>query len=240
MGVKGDLAVATQVVKATVSNQVRSIAATMLALLVFLSFSYGSFVTATMLLLPVVMTSLILLGGMGWLAVPLGVATTMFAALAEGEGVNYTIPIISRYLDLRRRGEALKALRETLASGDPRMTHLLYIYAWPRILRGSTLVIEDSLSGHASDHMWLSFPRLDTFREVRATALHVMIPGTGMSYDYARGWVTPERYEATHFTAVGGRWYPAQVRTTNADQATAAFPDTIEDVRGPGLEKTSQ
>jgi predicted RND superfamily exporter protein len=54
------------------------------------------------------------LGGMGYLGITLGVATTMFAALAEGEGVDFAIHIVSRHRDLARTRPPAEALRETL------------------------------------------------------------------------------------------------------------------------------
>ena len=117
--VTGTLPVATQVVRSIVSNQARSIAATLLGLLVLLSISFRSITIAAVLLLPVLATTLMVLGGMGWAAIPLGVATSMFASLAEGEGVNYTIHLVTCYLRLRKERTASDALRQTLETVGP-------------------------------------------------------------------------------------------------------------------------
>lgn len=115
----GDLAVATQVVRATVGNQVRSVAATLIGLVLVLAISFRSVPLALLQILPVAATTLMVFGGMGHFGVPLGVATSMFAALAEGEGVNYTIHIVSRFLSLRRSRDPASALDRTLASVGP-------------------------------------------------------------------------------------------------------------------------
>jgi predicted RND superfamily exporter protein len=112
----GDLAIATDVVRASVVNQVRSVALTLGGLGLFLAISYRSITLAGILLLPVAATTLIVFGAMGYLAIPLGVATSMFAVLAEGEGVDFSIHIGSRFLELRRDRPPEEAMNETLGS----------------------------------------------------------------------------------------------------------------------------
>lgn len=333
--VTGDLAVATEVVRATVTNQVRSVAATTLGLFVLLSIAFASPAVAGIVLLPIVATTLVVLGGMGHAGVPLGVATSMFAALVEGEGVNYTIHVVSRFLKLRDTRPAPAALRDTLsdvgpairgnglalvagclvlcfstlkpvralggllalglalsyvlaflilpvlllrrgarasrganrwmpaaslalalgiaatvattaraapprAADDPRARRLmvgveraqrdgnrafamdleltvaerfqsrrrilglagregaadrlLYVYASPRDFRGATLVLEDSIPPSAADRTWISLPALGTFREVDAPSMPLLVPGTGLTYEDARGRITPEKF----------------------------------------------
>jgi hypothetical protein len=168
-----------------------------------------------------------------------------------------------------------------LASGDARAARVLYAYAWPRAFRGAALLLEDPVPPALPDHLWLEFPALRSFREVDARSLRLLVPGTGLTYEDARGWIAPERYrfatlaadgpertiearpandslaqvvgsrrlviradaarrvvrsiefldaagrpfktyEATEFTLVGGRWYPAKVRTVHEPERTEA------------------
>ena len=113
--ISGDLPIATEVVRATVSNQVRSVVLTLAGLGMFLAVSFRSLAVAGVLVLPVVTTTLVVFGGMGFFAIPIGVATGMFAALCEGEGIDFSIHFASRYRALRRELPHADAMREALA-----------------------------------------------------------------------------------------------------------------------------
>src|SRR5439155_147177 len=80
----GSLPVAAAVVRATVTNQVRSVGWAFVGLGLLLALSFGSIALAAAMLVPVAGTTVAVFGAMGYAAVPLGVATSMFAALAEG------------------------------------------------------------------------------------------------------------------------------------------------------------
>jgi predicted RND superfamily exporter protein len=59
-------------------------------------------------------------GAMGWLGVPLGVATSMFSAMTLGVGVDYAIHLLERWKSLRAVGaSAEEAMRAALASSGP-------------------------------------------------------------------------------------------------------------------------
>jgi predicted RND superfamily exporter protein len=113
MRASGDLAVATEVVRATVLNQVRSVGATLIGLAVVMALVFRSLAAAA-LIAPVAATTLVMFGGMGVAGIPLGVATSMFAALAEGEGAGFAIHLASRWFDLRREHDPGVALSRTL------------------------------------------------------------------------------------------------------------------------------
>lgn len=111
----GDLAVANEVVHATVANQLRSVGLALLGLWAALAISFASISAAAVVLVPVLATTAIVLGGMGHVGMSLGVATSMFASLAEGEGANFGVHVVTR---LRRlwRAPMGPALEETFAS----------------------------------------------------------------------------------------------------------------------------
>jgi predicted RND superfamily exporter protein len=72
-------------------------------------------------LLPAAAAAGLVLAGMGYSGMPLGVATSMFAALTLGVGVDLALHLTSAFEDHRRRGlepaEAVAAALEATASG---------------------------------------------------------------------------------------------------------------------------
>jgi uncharacterized protein len=114
--VTGNLAVATEVVRSTVSNQILSLALSLASLVVFLAISFRSIRIAFLVMLPMAATTIVIFGAMGWLGITLGVATTMFAAIAEGEGVDFSIHVLSRHRDLARTLNPKEAMGESLRS----------------------------------------------------------------------------------------------------------------------------
>ncbi len=115
----GSLPVAAAVVRATVANQVRSVAWAFVGLGILLSISFRSVPLAAAMLVPVAGTTIALFGGMGYAGVPLGVATSMIAALAEGEGTNFAVHVVSRFQIERRSSPARGALLSALRGAGP-------------------------------------------------------------------------------------------------------------------------
>ncbi len=100
----GDLPVAVEVVRAVVGNQLRSLAAALGAVGVLLALVLGSVRAAGILLSPLVVTLVVLLGGMGYAGLPLGIASSMFAALAVGVGVDFALHFAHAYRRQRAAG----------------------------------------------------------------------------------------------------------------------------------------
>ncbi len=98
----GELAVATAMVDTIVRDQLRSVAAAV-ALVTVLLLVLGGGRWAWVCVLPVSVATLCLLGGMGWAGMPLGIATSMFASLSIGLGVDFGIHFGHAY---RRAAEA--------------------------------------------------------------------------------------------------------------------------------------
>jgi predicted RND superfamily exporter protein len=112
----GDLPAALAVVSAIVGNQLRSIGWTLLTVTIALLLLFARGRAALIAMVPVTAAVAFLLGGMGYLAMPLGIATSMFAALTVGVGVDFGIHIIERYrqeLDAGRDHD--RALQATFA-----------------------------------------------------------------------------------------------------------------------------
>ncbi len=111
----GDLPVALEVVGEIVGNQIRSIGWTLLSVAVVLLVFFGRGLTGLVAMVPVSVATAFVLGGMGLLGVPLGIATSMFASLTVGVGVDFGIHFLHRYRLERGRGaDDAEALVATL------------------------------------------------------------------------------------------------------------------------------
>ncbi|HEX6203400.1 MAG TPA: MMPL family transporter, partial [Thermoanaerobaculia bacterium] len=102
----GDLPVATATVAAVVGDQLRSIGWTLAGVAVLL-FAAGRRIWTTLVqLVPPAAAAWLILAAMGWAGKPLGVATSLFAALTIGIGVDLALHVTSAYEDRRARGLA--------------------------------------------------------------------------------------------------------------------------------------
>lgn len=102
----GDLAVSQAMIGAIVRTQVVSLlgafaSGALLAALLFRSLALGLAAIA-----PALVGLAWVLGLMGWLGIPLGVATSMFCAVTLGIGVDYSIHLLSRHRAAIRTGAA--------------------------------------------------------------------------------------------------------------------------------------
>jgi hypothetical protein len=330
----GDLPAALTVVDAVVRNQLGSIAWTLptVALVVFLLFRRA--VDTLICVVPVAASIVLILGGMGYAGMPLGIATSMFASLAIGVGVDFAIHVLERYRRERRDGSAhaeavlataekagrgiawnatvlaagffvlnlssLKPnhslgillasamlvcyaatfmllprllrfvapalllslwliapplaradddsrcrdfkpdpaatelmrkledntrsrprivrmhihtnyveshplhdyakshpLEKTLwgvSNGDPRETWLLYTFSGPGRLAGTSLLLQDFADPSATDGMWFYLRSFDRFTKVDPKGQRVTVPGTGLTYEDARGFIATSKY----------------------------------------------
>ncbi|MBW2289844.1 MAG: MMPL family transporter, partial [Deltaproteobacteria bacterium] len=100
----GELAVASEVVGSIVSNQIRSIAWALLGVALLLWGTLRSAATAAAMIAPLAAALLFLFGAMGILDVSLGIATSMFSALALGVGVDFALHFHHAYERERRHG----------------------------------------------------------------------------------------------------------------------------------------
>ncbi len=143
--VSGDLPIALTVVDAVVRNQLSSIAWTLPTVAITVLFLFRRVADMLICLVPVVASIILILGGMGYAGMPLGIATSMFASLAVGVGVDFAIHVLERYRLERRSGSdhelALSATFEKTGRG----------IAWNAIvLAGGFLVL--NLSGLKPNH----------------------------------------------------------------------------------------
>jgi predicted RND superfamily exporter protein len=113
----GDIPIGLEMVREIVANQLRSIGLTFLATAVLLlAMERLAWRPALVVLLPVTSAALLVFAAMGYLGVPLGVATSMFASLTIGVGIDFSLHFLHTYRQERDGvGEHRAALAATLA-----------------------------------------------------------------------------------------------------------------------------
>lgn len=94
----GDVAVSQATIPAIVRTQMLSLPLALLGVFAVIALLYGSVRLALCALLPVALSAAWLLGSLGWLGIPLGIASSMFFAIALGLGVDsQSIHFLDRY-----------------------------------------------------------------------------------------------------------------------------------------------
>ncbi len=113
----GDVAVSQTLIDAIVGTQVVSVIGSLAGDFLITAMLGRSVIFGLLCILPCSLAILINFAVMGWLGMPLGVATSMFSAMTLGIGVDYAIHLLERYRLLRDCGLDLRdALREAVAT----------------------------------------------------------------------------------------------------------------------------
>ncbi|HEX4954011.1 MAG TPA: MMPL family transporter [Thermoanaerobaculia bacterium] len=102
----GDVAVSQALIAAIVRTQVLSILLAVLGTGAITVWVFRSLAWGLVAVVPTALAVVWTFGLMGWLGVPLGVATSMFCAITLGIGVDYAIHLIERFRVLARDGVA--------------------------------------------------------------------------------------------------------------------------------------
>jgi len=112
-----------------VATQLQSLFWSLLGIYVITSVLGGSWRWGVYCLLPSALAVLIKLAVMGWCGIPLGVATSMFAAMTLGIGVNCAIQLLESYGQARTDGAALpQALNRALVlTGPPALVNTVAV-----------------------------------------------------------------------------------------------------------------
>jgi predicted RND superfamily exporter protein len=117
----GDVPLALAVVDSIVGSQLRSIAWTAALIGALLLLALRSWRLTSVVMAPVLAATLLLFSVLGWAGVPLGIATSMFAALNLGAGVDFAVQYVFSYRRERRSGlahqDALAATLHTTGRG---------------------------------------------------------------------------------------------------------------------------
>ncbi len=127
LALAGDVAVSQAMIPAIVRSQVSSLVLALggvfLALLLLLRSAKTAFVAT----LPAALAVGSMFGAMGWLGMPLGVATSMFCAIALGVGVDYAIHLVAARQRALGRGEADPTRAAVEEAGPPIATDFAVI-----------------------------------------------------------------------------------------------------------------
>ena len=116
----GDVAVSQTLIGAIVNTQVTSLLVSLVGILAVTALLGRSLGWGVYCVLPCALAVLINFAVMGLIRMPLGVATSMFAGMTLGIGVDFAIHLLERYRLARRRGLALEeALSDAVTATGP-------------------------------------------------------------------------------------------------------------------------
>jgi len=120
LGFAGDVAVSQALIGAVVSTQVESLAFSLLGIFAVTAWLARSPRRGLLCVLPAAIAVLLNFAAMGWLGIPLGVATSMFAGMTLGVGVDYAIHLLARLARIRESGlEGESALALAMSQTGP-------------------------------------------------------------------------------------------------------------------------
>jgi predicted RND superfamily exporter protein len=120
VGFAGDVALSQTLIKGIVATQLRSLAWSLIGIFLVTAVLGGSWRWGVYCLLPSLLAVVFKFAVMGWLGIPLGVATSMFAAMTLGLGVNCAIHLLEAERQIRAAGAPPpEALSRALASTGP-------------------------------------------------------------------------------------------------------------------------
>ena len=113
----GDVAVSQTLIDAIVGTQIVSVVGSLAGDFLVTALLGRSLIFGLLCVLPCSLAILLNFAVMGWVGMPLGVATSMFSAMTLGIGVDYAIHLLERYRLSRGDGLDLRdALREAVAT----------------------------------------------------------------------------------------------------------------------------
>ncbi|MFQ5495412.1 MAG: RND family transporter, partial [Phycisphaerae bacterium] len=116
----GDVAVSQTLIEAIVTTQLRSLVGSLVGILIVTALLGGSLVWGVLCVLPCGLAVLINFVVMGYVGMPLGVATSMFSGMTLGIGVDYAIHLTERYRRGRRSGLGVdEGLHDALSATGP-------------------------------------------------------------------------------------------------------------------------
>ena len=127
IGFAGDVAVSQSLIGAIVTTQMQSLIWSLAGILLVTTFFGGSWRWGCYCILPSLLAVVIKFAVMGWAGIPLGVATSMFAAMTLGIGVNCAIHLLEGCRQARVAGASpTEALNRSLGlTGPPALINTL-------------------------------------------------------------------------------------------------------------------
>ena len=120
VGFAGDVAVSQSLIRSIVTTQMQSLLCSLVGIFAVTALFGGSWRWGLFCLLPSLLAIIVKFAVMGWLGIPLGVATSMFAAMTLGIGVNCAIHLLEGCRQARAAGASpTEALNSSLRSTGP-------------------------------------------------------------------------------------------------------------------------
>jgi predicted RND superfamily exporter protein len=129
LGFAGDVAMSQSLIHGIVATQMQSLCWSLAGIYLATALLGGSLRWGIFCVLPSALAVLVKFAAMGWLGIPLGVATAMFAAMTLGIGVNCAIQLLEAYTQARNAGAPpTEALRQALGlTGVPALINTLAV-----------------------------------------------------------------------------------------------------------------
>lgn len=116
----GDVAVSQTLIDAIVTTQVRSLLGALIGIVLITSILGRSLLWGLLSALPCSLAVLTNFAFMGYVEMPLGVATSMFTGMTLGMGIDYAVHFIERYRRIRRGGSgAYESIQGALSVAGP-------------------------------------------------------------------------------------------------------------------------
>ncbi|HSS75981.1 MAG TPA: outer membrane lipoprotein-sorting protein [Thermoanaerobaculia bacterium] len=114
-------------------------------------------------------------------------------------------------LDIKTKRPRVEGVVELLAgepirlwgaiNGDPQQTRILFVFTAPERMQGTGLLIVDPWSPQAPDTLWYHMRTFRRFLEIQQTSLKLLVPGTCLTYEDARGFLSSDKYSFRFLTA---------------------------------------
>ena len=120
LGFAGDVAVSQSLIRGIVTTQVQSLFWSLVGIYLVTSLFGGSLRSGILCVLPTALAVLVNFAVMGWFGIPLGVATSMFAGMTLGIGVDFAIHLLAGFRLARADGASpADALSRTMMLTGP-------------------------------------------------------------------------------------------------------------------------
>ncbi len=101
--------------RSLINGQFKSVTVVVICVIIILSLILRSFWNGLFATIPIIVATLLLFGIMGFTGISLNIATVLVAAVAVGDGIGYSIHVISYFNHARKQGKDItKALHETI------------------------------------------------------------------------------------------------------------------------------
>lgn len=97
------------------TGQIKSLAYSFILVIILLSFMFKSIKLGLIATIPIIITTIISFGVLGWLNIPLETTTALISSIAIGIGIDYAVHFIDRYkLNAKKHQHQFDAAKETM------------------------------------------------------------------------------------------------------------------------------